>query len=178
MDKNQQEICLEIYENNKAKIYWYLRKHNPGLAEDDVFDIMQDVWAALVKSIGTVELKDEDGRTAWLYKVCITKASDWFRKRERANNLDEKIQSDSKQIYSHDPVPDIVMDKIEALEILNELTESERKTFFSNFWETPEAVDEKVSKNAVTCRVYRVRKKIEERLGMRKGKNDEKERKS
>ena len=47
MNKKEEEIYLRIYEANKERMYWLLRKKCTWLKEDEIPDIMQEVWEAL-----------------------------------------------------------------------------------------------------------------------------------
>ena len=47
MNKKEEEIYLRIYEENKERMYWLLRKKCTWLKEDEIPDIMQEVWEAL-----------------------------------------------------------------------------------------------------------------------------------
>ena len=51
MNKRERAICWEIYEQNKKRIYYFLLKQCKWLDEDDIHDVMQEVWKALSENI-------------------------------------------------------------------------------------------------------------------------------
>ncbi len=60
----------------------YVRQR--GLGEEDVRDVVQDVFARLVKSLPEFELDRQRGRfRTWLWQVCQSALVDWARRRRR-----------------------------------------------------------------------------------------------
>ena len=55
-----------------------------GLGEEDIRDVVQDVFARLVKSLQEFELDRQRGRfRTWLWQVCQSALVDWARRRRR-----------------------------------------------------------------------------------------------
>src|SRR6516162_7058033 len=60
----------------------YLR--HQGLGPEDTRDVVQDVFARLVKSLPDFELERRRGRfRTWLWQVCRSALVDWARRRRR-----------------------------------------------------------------------------------------------
>ncbi len=66
----------------------YVRKR--GLSEEDVRDVVQDVFARLVKGLPEFELKRHRGRfRTWLWQVCQSTLCDWARRRRRRSRAED-----------------------------------------------------------------------------------------
>jgi RNA polymerase sigma factor (sigma-70 family) len=60
----------------------YLRHR--GLGEEDVRDVVQDVFARLVKTLPHFRLDRQRGRfRTWLWQICRSALADWARRRQR-----------------------------------------------------------------------------------------------
>jgi RNA polymerase sigma-70 factor, ECF subfamily len=58
--------------------------HRRGLREDDVRDVVQEIFARLVKSLSEFYLDRQRGRfRTWLWQVCQSALVDWARRRRR-----------------------------------------------------------------------------------------------
>ena len=66
----------------------YVRKK--GLGEEDVRDVVQDIFAKLVKSLPEFELARHRGRfRTWLWQVCQSTVCDWARRRRRRSRAED-----------------------------------------------------------------------------------------
>ncbi len=66
----------------------YVRKR--GLSEEDARDVVQDVFARLVKSLPEFELARHRGRfRSWLWQVCRSALCDWARRRRRQSRAED-----------------------------------------------------------------------------------------
>jgi RNA polymerase sigma-70 factor (ECF subfamily) len=65
----------------------YVRQR--GLGEEDTRDVVQDVFARLVKSLPEFELARHRGRfRTWLWQVCRSALCDWARRRRRRSRAE------------------------------------------------------------------------------------------
>jgi RNA polymerase sigma factor (sigma-70 family) len=82
----------------------YVRKR--GLGEEDTRDVVQDVFARLVKGLPEFELSRQRGRfRSWLWQVCQSALCDWARRqrrRTRAEGAWLKRLSESPPSERHD----------------------------------------------------------------------------
>ena len=69
MKRKEEELCLRIYEEYRNRIYRYLKHKFPDIPQEDLRDIMQNVWADLVKDIHKLIPLDETDRLKWLLAV-------------------------------------------------------------------------------------------------------------
>jgi RNA polymerase sigma-70 factor (ECF subfamily) len=66
----------------------YVRQR--GLGEDDARDVVQDVFARLIKSLPEFELARHRGRfRTWLWQVCRSALCDWARRRRRQSRAED-----------------------------------------------------------------------------------------
>jgi len=66
----------------------YVRQR--GLGDEDVRDVVQDVFARLVKSLPEFELARHRGRfRTWLWQVCQSALCDWARRRRRQSRAED-----------------------------------------------------------------------------------------
>jgi RNA polymerase sigma-70 factor (ECF subfamily) len=66
----------------------YVRKR--GLGEEDVRDVVQDVFARLVRGLPEFELARHRGRfRTWLWQVCQSTLCDWARRRRRRSRAED-----------------------------------------------------------------------------------------
>jgi RNA polymerase sigma-70 factor (ECF subfamily) len=66
----------------------YVRKR--GLSEEDTRDVVQDIFARLVKSLPDFELARHRGRfRTWLWQVCRSALCDWARRRRRQSRAED-----------------------------------------------------------------------------------------
>lgn len=175
MKRKEEELCLRIYEEYRNRIYRYLKHKFPDIPQEDLRDIMQNVWADLVKDIHKLIPLDETDRLKWLLAVGKIEACEWYRKNQKMQfqSLEEVQEEEGKGVWRHlfpDPVQDLVLERLEALEIIRSLTEPEWKVLYSFCGESCQE-EHRLSDNAERCRKYRVRKKLRERF--EKGELDE-----
>ena len=52
--RKTKEKCMQIYEENKKNVYWYLKTKCTWLSDDEVHDVMMAVWKELAISIDEI----------------------------------------------------------------------------------------------------------------------------
>lgn len=175
MKRKEEELCLWIYETYKDRICRYLNYRFSDIPREDLRDVLQNVWTDMVKDIHKLVPLNETERLKWLLAVAKIEAFDWYRTKQKMQfeSLEEVEEKEQRNLWNQllsDPVQDLVMQKLEALEIIRNLTEPECQILYSScgegWQESP-----KLSTNAERCRKYRVRKKLKELL--EKGELDE-----
>ena len=106
--------------------------------------------------------KGDEGQFAWLIRVTQTKVIDYYRSRKRTEELGEKIGLALREQQEVGSVQDIVIERMIAMELVEGLTEEERRVLaIEYFSDTTGEVS-----NAFKCRRSRLRRKIEESLGI------------
>lgn len=161
MNKREQVFCEQIYEQNKLKIRRYLARHFSWIEQEDVRDVMQDVWKALSENIQVVGEMDTDHQWAWLVTVAYHNVVSLIRRDSRKKNLKEKIRTTKKKYVDGNPVQQIAVNKMIAKEILDKLSPSEREVLFGAYLKHPFSdVIHQESNNAMTCKKYRARLKL------------------
>lgn len=138
VDRRDHDRCQELYVKYRQFMYWYVKKHFPDLPEEDIRDILQEVWTSLLNAIDKLYDKGDEGQFAWLIRVTQTKVIDYYRSRKRTEELGEKIGL-----------------------ALREQQEERRILAIEYFSDTTGEVS-----NAFKCRRSRLRRKIEESLGI------------
>ena len=91
VDRRDHDRCQELYVKYRQFMYWYVKKHFPDLPEEDIRDILQEVWTSLLNAIDKLYDKGDEGQFAWLIRVTQTKVIDYYRSRRRTEELGEKI---------------------------------------------------------------------------------------
>ena len=66
MDRRDHDRCQELYVKYRQFMYWYVKKHFPDLPEEDIRDILQEVWTSLLNAIDKLYDKGDEGQFAWL----------------------------------------------------------------------------------------------------------------
>lgn len=74
----------ELVERWEPSLYYYLRRI--ARSESDVWDILQETWLAVFKSIR--KLRDPHKFPSWLYKIARNQASSWFRKERKYDHVE------------------------------------------------------------------------------------------
>lgn len=138
MDRRDHDRCQELYVKYREFMYWYVKKHFPDLPEEDIRDILQEVWTSLLNAIDKLYDKGDEGQFAWLIKV---------------------TQQEQKEGCS---VQDTVIARMIAMELVEGLTEKERRVLSIEYFSD---TNDEVS-NAFKCRRSRLRRKIEESFGV------------
>lgn len=72
-------ICMEIYEENKERIQWYLTKKCPWLSNAEKYVVMREIWEVMSENIQELSEWNQVLRWKWLTTVAYSKA-DKFRK--------------------------------------------------------------------------------------------------
>ena len=62
-----------------------------GVKADDVQDVTQEVFIKLFRFLHQFQ---RDRFTTWLYKITLNTARDYYRKEQRENDKEDKVQSD------------------------------------------------------------------------------------
>lgn len=162
VDRRDHDRCRELYVKYRQFMYWYVKKHFPDLPEEDIRDILQEVWTSLLNAIDKLYDKGDEGQFAWLIRVTQTKVIDYYRSRKRTEELGEKIGLALREQQEVGSVQDIVIARMIAMELVEGLTEEERRILaIEYFSDTTGEVS-----NAFKCRRSRLRRKIEESLGI------------
>lgn len=167
MNKREKQICAEIYEANKNIVYRYLKKKFSDIPEEDLLDIMQNLWTDLVKDIKKVSVRDDTARLKWLICVARMEGINWYRKNSKVfiESLDSETQMYADRIPADkvlNPVQEFVLEKLTALEILQSLTKPEREVLYASYARNPVLDGERNFTNAERCRNYRMKKKLKE----------------
>lgn len=162
MDRRDHDRCQELYVKYREFMYWYVKKHFPDLPEEDIRDILQEVWTSLLNAIDKIYDKGDEGQFAWLIRVTQTKVIDYYRSQRKTEELGEKIGLALQGQREDSSVQDTVIAKMIAMELVEGLTEKERRVLAVEYFSD---TDEEVS-NAFKCRRSRLRRKIEKGLGI------------
>ena len=62
VDRRDHDRCQELYVKYRQFMYWYVKKHFPDLPEEDIRDILQEVWTSLLNAIDKLYDKGDEGR--------------------------------------------------------------------------------------------------------------------
>ena len=127
VDRRDHDRCRELYVKYRQFMYWYVKKHFPDLPEEDIRDILQEVWTSLSNAIDKLYDKGDEGQFAWLIRVTQTKVIDYYRSRRRTEELGEKIGLALREQQEVGSVQDIVIARMIAMELVEGLTEEERR---------------------------------------------------
>lgn len=66
-------------------------KHFPDLPEEDIRDILQEVWTSLLNAIDKLYDKGDEGQFARLIRVTQTKVIDYYRSRKEQKNWEKRL---------------------------------------------------------------------------------------
>lgn len=98
VDRRDHDRCQELYVKYRQFMYWYVKKHFPDLPEEDIRDILQEVWTSLLNAIDKLYDKGDEGQFAWLIRV--TQTSDdviHFTVRRLSPETGERIFDEEKR---------------------------------------------------------------------------------
>jgi RNA polymerase sigma-70 factor, ECF subfamily len=100
MDQTRSTLLVRIRDPADAKAWGefvalyqplltaYVRRR--GLDQEDVCDVVQDVFARLVKALPEFSLARQRGRfRTWLWQVCQSALCDWARRRRRRSRAED-----------------------------------------------------------------------------------------
>ncbi|HHV97234.1 MAG TPA: sigma-70 family RNA polymerase sigma factor [Clostridiaceae bacterium] len=113
------EELIETYQNKVFNIAYSMLNNY-----EDANDVAQEVFIRVYKSIKN--FKGESSFSTWLYRITTNVCLDELRKRKNKNvvSIDEDIPFDdgevTRQIVDDGPTPDIIAEKKEVREIVNE----------------------------------------------------------
>ena len=127
MDRRDHDRCQELYVKYREFMYWYVKKHFPDLPEEDIRDILQEVWTSLLNAIDKLYDKGDEGQFAWLIKVTQTKVIDYYRSQRKTEELGERIGLALQEQEEGCSVQDTVIARMIAMELVEGLTEKEKK---------------------------------------------------
>lgn len=164
MNKKEEEIYLRIYEENKERMYWLLRKKCTWLKEDEIPDIMQEVWEALSVNFQKVSEWNEAAQWSWLATVAYNQAVNVIRKRVKREELAEKITAFELFPLKKLSTEETVIGRVTALSILEQLSVKEKRVLYRETLEPEDPEVKKPKDNAETCKIYRARKKLEKHM--------------
>lgn len=86
----------ELVERWEPSLYYYLRRITRS--ESDVWDILQETWVAVFKSIR--KLQDPRKFPGWLYKLARNQASNWLRKEQKHDHVQNDESFEQSQLAS------------------------------------------------------------------------------
>lgn len=164
MNKEESKNCLRIYEENNKRINWYLRRKCSWLSEDDICDVMQEVWKALSENIHRVGTWNEASQWSWLASVAYKQAVNVARKNVRKQETTELVQKYIWQSSIRAPLEDSIIHKLTAVNILKKLSPKEREILFGDILKPDDPTVKKRKDNADVCKSYRARKKLEKHM--------------
>ena len=73
---------MQIYNESKDILYWYLKKNCPWLSDKDIHEVMLVTWEQLAENVDEVyRLKDRASRVAWILTVA-NKQAEKFKGKE------------------------------------------------------------------------------------------------
>lgn len=155
MDRRDHDRCQELYVKYREFMYWYVKKHFPDLPEEDIRDILQEVWTSLLNAIDKLYDKGDEGQFAWLIKVTQTKVIDYYRSQRKTEELGERIGLALQEQKEGCSVQDTVIARMIAMELVEGLTEKERRVLSIEYFSD---TNDEIS-NAFKCRRSRLRRK-------------------
>lgn len=161
MNNKEKTNCEKIYEENHKKIHWYLWKYYGWLGEHDTYDVMQEVWKSLSQHIKTVSTMEPAAQWAWLVRVTDSKVITLVRVNARNEKLAQKVEKFYSNSTLQDPVEERIVRKILAEKIFEKLSDKEKRTLFEQHISENSSETQKVRDNAMTCKIYRARKKLQ-----------------
>ncbi|MBS6193946.1 MAG: sigma-70 family RNA polymerase sigma factor [Clostridiales bacterium] len=167
MNKKEKMICEKIYEDNHRRISWYIWKHHSWLGEEDIYDVMQDLWKSLCQEITQVSKRTEQGQWAWLITVTNNRIVSKIREKVRNKRLEEKLLAYMENFSEPESIENAAVDKILAENVLEKMTDEEKYLLFGKFLDRKPLDGEEALTtldNATVCKTYRARKKLEKHM--------------
>jgi RNA polymerase sigma-70 factor (ECF subfamily) len=151
----------ELYINTSERIYGLLLRMCNNA--DDAFDVAQNAYIRAFTRIGQF-----DGRSTlatWLYRIAVTEALQFLRRRKRANSFLKDMPTDSSIPCDEDRL-DAAMDIHEALGSLDEVDRAMlllRHREGLDYRTIAEIVE--CAEGTVASRLHRARDRLREKLG-------------
>lgn len=164
---NDQQAFNELYQNSYDVVYRTVKSMVKD--EDTALDIVQD---AFIKAFANLSmLENPDNFLAWIKRIAINKAKDWFKKKHDISFSQLSDDEDYIPDFEDDRVenlPDAVIDRNETArlieEILSTLSDEQRIAigmFYYQDMSVAEIAQElEISENTVKSRLNYGRKKI------------------
>lgn len=162
MNKREETICLRIYEENRVRVHWYLRNNYSWLNEEDISDVMQEVWRALTENIEKVCEWDSVSQFKWLLTVTRNQAITMFRKNERRAEAIERYKLYEMQQKTSPSAENVLSLRRSATAVLQKLSAADKDILFGDLLHKDQP--EKPKDNAYACKSYRARKKLEKHM--------------
>ena len=161
MKKQDEEFYREIYILYDKDVKAFLKHYFPGIGEEDARDIAQEVWEQFGLDIAAAQKRTDRENRSWLLTVARNKAIDWIRSNARRYRRETELDVYEPLLSSKVYLPDDILEKMIAEDILRELSKEE-KIFFRDEFCGPKS--DKLQDNAKTCKKYRLRRKLERKM--------------
>ena len=118
-----------LYQRYFPRVYNRLRALTPP---EDVEDLTQEVFLAVVRSLGRFERGS--AFSTWLYAIINHKVSDYYRRREKREDMERSSLNQETTLLSRNPWPR-AEDRTLVRQILLRLTERHREVLLLRFAE-------------------------------------------
>lgn len=161
MREEEQKLFEQLYYSCNGTLKAFMKKYFPGIPLEDQEEILQDVWVKLGEHLGELEKENQRLVLSWLFTVARNTSIDWIRKNVRRYELECGLEDYMEVLRTNRYLPEAVVDKIMAEEILRQLSKEEKIFLTDEFGSRATGTKQK---NAVACKRYRFRKKLEEKL--------------
>ena len=89
-----------LYQRYLPRVYNRLRALMPP---EDVEDLTQEVFLAVVRSLGSFER--DSAFSTWLYAIIYHKVSDYYRRREKREDMEQSSLNQEATLLSRNPWP-------------------------------------------------------------------------
>lgn len=155
-----------LYKKYKNQLYRYLRANFPRLANEDSFDVLQEVWKTLTENIDAVEKLEEKQQVFWLYKTTEYRARKILgRKYYSDESLSGRESLVEGRADETSPLEKVIR-KMVASDIIDGLKEKDRELLIAKMCGVSfaELQTEKYSVHSLECRYSRMMKKLKKRM--------------
>ena len=133
MKKQDEEFYREIYILYDKDVKAFLRHYFPGIGEEDARDIAQEVWEQFGLDIAAAQKRTDRENRSWLLTVARNKAIDWIRSNARRYRRETELDVYEPLLSSKVYLPDDILEKMIAEDILLELSKEEKIFFRDEF---------------------------------------------
>ena len=123
----------------------FLRHYFPGIGEEDARDIVQEVWEQFGLDIAAAQKRTDRENRSWLLTVARNKAIDWIRSNARRYRRETELDVYEPLLSSKVYLPDDILEKMIAEDILRELPKRRKSFSAMNF----------AARNRISCRTMR-----------------------
>lgn len=163
MNTMEKELTEKIYEENRERVRWYLWKNFTWLNQEDLRDIMQDVWIVLSENIDKVGSWAPAAQWGWLSTVAHNLVVSHGRFSTRKDTLQEELKDKFAEPKHFVSVEDMAIGKIMAETLLAKLSREDKKFILDSSSFSSDGKKQRKS-NADSCKSYRLRKKLEKHM--------------